>query len=214
MGKSSHFRKNKTYRRVRGRIEPAKKVLIVCEDEKSAPLYFRELCRDLQILVFIEICGEECGSAPINVVDYAIKRKGENFKARGNPHFENIWCVMDVDKHTTLAKAINKAKGNKIAVALSNPCIEYWFLLHFRKTSKYFSSPDQVVLELKKHVPQYDKGFAIYSVISDKTEIALSRAVELFKTRSSEETVVTLNSSTDVHLLMNQLGEISKKPYT
>jgi hypothetical protein len=40
--------------------------------------------------------------------------------------------VFDVDEHSSLEEAINIAAQNGIYVAVSNPCIELWFILHFQ----------------------------------------------------------------------------------
>ena len=49
-----------------------KSILIVCEDSKSSPDYFDKFRKELRLSsVKVEVCGEECGSAPISVVDFA-----------------------------------------------------------------------------------------------------------------------------------------------
>ena len=42
-------------------------------------------------------------------------------------------------------------------VIINNPALEFWFLLHFEMTSKYFSSCDEAIKQLKKHLPDYEK---------------------------------------------------------
>ena len=58
------------YRKRKSR-EPYDVVLIVCEGAKTEPSYFTALKKELRLSsTNIHICGKECGSAPINVVDY------------------------------------------------------------------------------------------------------------------------------------------------
>ena len=38
---------------------------------------------------------------------------------------------FDRDEHPNFAEAIAIAKGNGINLAISNPCLELWFILHF-----------------------------------------------------------------------------------
>lgn len=58
----------------------------------------------------------------------------------------------------------NKIKGDpKIITVINNPCLEYWFLLHFESTSKYFSKCDDATKHLKKHLPDYEKSQSYYT---------------------------------------------------
>lgn len=51
-------------------------------------------------------------------------------KDRGK-EYDEYWCVFDVDEHPKLLDAIALAAANGIKVALSSPCLELWFLIHF-----------------------------------------------------------------------------------
>lgn len=46
-------------------------------------------------------------------------------------------------------------KQDKVVVIVNNPCLEYWFLLHFRKTSRVFTA----CAGAEKEVSQYLKGY-------------------------------------------------------
>jgi hypothetical protein len=58
--------------------------------------------------------------------------------------------------------AINK-KHKNIIVIINNPCLEYWFLLHYEASSKYFESCEDVTKQLKKHLPEYSKTKFFYT---------------------------------------------------
>lgn len=48
---------------------------------------------------------------------------------------------------------------SKLLVIVNNPCLEYWYLLHFSKKTKFFANYQSLLLELKK-IPilsEYDK---------------------------------------------------------
>ena len=74
-------------------------------------------------------------------------------------------CVFDADVSTwneaerkKLAALQKKYEGNaSVILCDSMPSIEYWFLLHFRHTTRHFGTSKAVVKELKKYIPQYDK---------------------------------------------------------
>ena len=74
-------------------------------------------------------------------------------------------CVFDADVSTwneaerkKLAALQKKYEGNaSVVLCDSMPSIEYWFLLHFKHTTRHFGTSKAVVKELKKYMPQYDK---------------------------------------------------------
>lgn len=57
---------------------------------------------------------------------------------------------------------INKSYEN-IIVIINNPCLEYWILLHFEATSKFYETCDEVSKQLKKHLPEYNKSQSFYT---------------------------------------------------
>lgn len=75
-----------------------------------------------------------------------------------------VICVFDADvaernekEKKKFKNFIRKYKDNKkVIICDSLPSIEFWFLLHFKTTSKYFTTK-QLRDELKKHIPDYDK---------------------------------------------------------
>lgn len=48
----------------------------------------------------------------------------------GDPN--EYWCVCDRDQHSKVDEALKMASDNDVEVVLSTPCIELWFVLHFR----------------------------------------------------------------------------------
>lgn len=48
-------------------------------------------------------------------------------------------------------------KNTNVIVIVNNPCIEYWFLLHFKKTAKFFTDCNSAENELKKYLKNYKK---------------------------------------------------------
>lgn len=74
-------------------------------------------------------------------------------------------CVFDADVSTwneverkKLAALHKKYEGNSsVLLCDSMPSIEYWFLLHYKHTTRHFGTSKAVIKELKKYIPQYDK---------------------------------------------------------
>lgn len=55
-----------------------------------------------------------------------------------------------------------KKYAKRVRVIVNNPCLEFWFLLHFEYTAKSFSDYDELAKELKKHIKDYDKNEGYY----------------------------------------------------
>lgn len=116
-GGSRGYKKRSVERR-----EVRQRFLIVCEGERTEPIYFRSF--PLPRLVTVEI--ETPGNSPKHLVEFAAKRK-----ANGN--FDQVWCVFDKDncKASDFNGALQQAESRKVKVAYSNQAFELWYLLHF-----------------------------------------------------------------------------------
>jgi len=201
---SSHARK----KRVR---EPYDIVLIVCEGEKTEPFYLESLRQALRLSnANIRICGKECGSAPISVVNFAL----EQYKSEGMI-YDRIYCVFDKDKHDSYFDAKSKVanaklhNGATIHHIVSIPCFEIWVLLHFLYTTRSFCAAGNssncalVIDRLKEFIPDYEKGNKnIYPQIYEKTSLAIQRSKQL---EVFHETSGTDNPSTKIYELVEYL---------
>ena len=103
--------------------------------EDSYLTYWRRQYRD-QVLVEID----PFRGGPLQLVEHAVDAKRmearEKKRGRGRPH-DQIWCVFDRDEHPNFAQAIELANRHEIRLAISNPCIELWFVLHFEDCVRY-----------------------------------------------------------------------------
>lgn len=103
--------------------------------EDSYLTYWRRRYRDR---VLVEIDPYRGG--PLQLVEHAIEAKRietrEEKRGRGRPH-NQVWCVFDRDVHPNFAQAIDLANRHDIKLAISNPCIELWFILHFEDRTMY-----------------------------------------------------------------------------
>jgi len=187
------------------------RVLIVCEDGKSSPAYLKDLCAHFRLnTANVEICGDECGSAPISVVNFA------KTKARQDGDFDRVFCVIDVDSHGSLAKAKDKARRSrpKIELIITNPCFEFWLLLHFQYSTKPYGpsgkhSPcDCVIKDLRQQVnfENYEKGQrGIFGSSQDKLLDAVNHAKRLSE---HNQRAATDNPSTGMHKLISYLQHL------
>ncbi|RAI97853.1 RloB-like protein [Chitinophaga skermanii] len=59
--------------------------------------------------------------------------------------------------YNAIVKKNAKSKESSIIIIINNPCLEFWFLLHFESTAKYFTDCNKAIDRLKKHLPNFDK---------------------------------------------------------
>ncbi len=109
-----------------------RELLVFTEGEKTEEGYLIHWWRANRDQVTVTI--DDFHGGPLPLVDRAAAAKrteaSEERRGRGRSHDE-VWCVFDRDEHPNVPQALDKAASNGIGIALSNPCIELWFLLHF-----------------------------------------------------------------------------------
>lgn len=229
-------------------------ILIVSEDTKSSTFYLKDKIKSLGIPCKINfkklpvtktsfnVTGSIRGSAPISVVEYAVIEKNKfnkEQKRKDSFPYSEVYCVMDVDNHTSLDRALqliekeNKQnKQSKIISIISNECFEVWYVLHFRYTTgalhrksrkrktKHIPKDKNISKILEKHldIKEYDKADNIFGLLNEKGDEnkAVERAVKLNKhhlncNNISENEVYKYNPSTQIHKLIQTINKIGNK---
>ena len=80
-------------------------------------------------------------------------------------------------------KDLSRLKNVKVIV--SNPCLEYWLLLHYEFTAKPFKDCNDATQLLKKHLKDYDKSEKyyvkndLYRKIKENQQIAVKNAKKI-----------------------------------
>lgn len=228
MGSDDLFKKRKAANLERQKVSRAqrKRILIVTEDEKSALLYLRAFWRSVhrgkdRLLAESVTMVAGQGSSPDCVVKTAKKAANKAYKAGDS--YNDVYCVMDVDQHEHLNDALQvirngpKPAGTKYHAIVSNPCFEYWVLLHYKESSKPFSSKrvgksscDCVREEFKKidSLKGYDKGdvCTLQTLAQNKTGLnaAIERAQRILGGAAPEG----INPSTNFYELIKDLTKL------
>ena len=74
-------------------------------------------------------------------------------------------CLMEMSilkkVCTNWESAINRAKSQKIKLAITNPCFELWYLIHFQDHFAQITR-DRLWNLLEKHIPDYEKSMCLY----------------------------------------------------
>ncbi len=123
-----------------------------------------------------------------NSIYYLAKRTDELLLAE-----VTVICAFDSDvsqrnkeERERLQKFIKEYSGNeKVIICDSLPSIEFWFLLHFKITNKFFQNYSTIRNELRKYILGYDKTEKFLmqdkwvKVLVDKQESAIKNGKSL-----------------------------------
>jgi hypothetical protein len=135
--------------------------------------------RDIRVSIKPEIPNKKSVEEQYNLVCDLSKKE-----------FTKVFWIIDLD---TVIKEDNEAPKSKksplkafeeyrtdlitnypnVIVIVSNPCIEFWFLLHFEKTSKYFDTCSSAETQLKKHLKNYEKTQKFFTKQNDDIYLKL-----------------------------------------
>ena len=141
---------------------------------KIRPQILQKKNIDQQYELVTELSEEEYDKV-FWIVDLDVLLKEEREK-KGNTsslqQFLNYWQQL--------------SKQNKVVVIVNNPCLEYWFLLHFQKTNKVFTActdAEKQVSQLKGY-EKTEKFFKknnndIYKQLKPYLQTAVSNATAL-----------------------------------
>ena len=97
--------------------------------------------------------------------------------ARGDRGF----VVLDLDCNEKKAHLIEKLEsGSKIVrFIVSNPCFEVWFILHYRYSTHVYTDGNEVIKDLKKYIPEYQKNTDVAEMLSGMLDVAMENARKL-----------------------------------
>ncbi len=195
-----------------------KTILIVAEGLKTEPDYLKGLRNHLKLkAVDIEIMTAT-GTDALSVVDYAIKMRDQRKREARygcTVPYDSVWAVFDTERADTnpkLSDALDKARSKTINVALSNPCFEFWLLLHDEFTTAPFEKCKNVIRKIKnKHFADYRKEAILFERYIDKIPTAVYNAEQCQKYHETAGT--DGNPSTGVYLLVREMNEATRPHY-
>ena len=105
---------------------------------------------------------------------------------------------------------LQKARANGLSLAISNPCFEYWFILHFEKTGHPFTTAKKVKASWEKMTRLYPAlkkvGGETFRALFPKTAIAIKNAKEVIQeSHGGSEDLRECNPATHVYKLVTCL---------
>ncbi len=203
------FQKRKVRERIRLQRQqeatPQETILILCEGKTPECRYFKKLAAELHIESRVTVQhGKD--KAPARLGEKAIKEQKES-------EYSKVYLVIDDDGRSDKIKKLkNELQQHKqIILIISDPCFEFWLLLHFTKTTRPFkhteggkSACGQVIEKLKKRgrLPEYKKS---HPKIFETTYSRIETALETAKNLSD-------HPSTNIHILVEDLRELAREP--
>jgi hypothetical protein len=178
---------------------------VFVEGTRTEEGYFKFWWREHRDTVLVSI--DERSGPPMTLVERAIeekKRETREEKKRQGPAYDEVWCVFDVDEHPYLSEAIGLAEEHGINVAVSHPCFELWFILHYEDQTAYIERrPVQIrarQLGCKKALS--DEAL---SRLAERYEEARRRAISLDKKHRGDGSVGRSNPSTEAWKLVDRI---------
>jgi hypothetical protein len=190
-----------------------RKVWIACEGEACERGYFEAIRRSLQ-LPTARVFVTHAGSDPRSVVRAAIEaREEQKYAGRWFPG-DSAWAVFDGDEHkdreggANWNDALQLAEAHAIRLAVSNPCFELWYLLHYEDQTAHLTR-QQAQRRLRTHVPNYDKAQRLFPTpLQVLTPEAIRRAAALAARTEPELVGEHPNPSCGVYELVKLLLEL------
>lgn len=171
--------------------------------EEAYLLYWKRRLREKCLVDIPDFHG-----TPMSLVEKAVEIKKfeekEDRRGRGKAHDE-YWCVFDVDRHPLLQEAIELARRHGVKTAVSNPCIELWFLLHFQDQTAYLERDE--VVRLVKASTGAGKGLSAEALddLADNFDAARDRAIALDEKHRGDATPSPGNPSSGVWRLVEAM---------
>lgn len=202
----------------RRKIKPV--ILIVTEGSQTEPKYFEHF-RNRQTNIDIRVIGSRTSGGETDYL--SLIRKAVEYQNKNQISVSTgdaIWVVADGDvnynnpdpinaKDSLLSKARKLADTKGIHIALSNPCFEFWYLLHFQYTTKFLTDYPAVKNALIGYLPDYEKSGDVYAQLSEHTSAAIQNAkhVEQYHLQNgcNQPFGIAVNPFTEIYRLVESL---------
>ena len=139
------------YRRGKPRFPSSGKAfLIVTEGEKTEPNYLKALRDRFQLnAAEVEVLHPE-GTDPITKKAIELRKARRKSAKKGFAiSYDEVWVVFDLEKphderRKLAVQAMRMKEATGIRFAVSDPCFEFWLLLHGEYTTSSFPDCDAV----------------------------------------------------------------------
>ena len=203
-----------------GRRRPTRRprecVLVVCEGVETEPNYLEALRKSINLSTLdVEIVGE--GAEIVGVVAEAIRLKEEReAAAKESVHlapFDEVWCVVDTERRNdnpSWDRGVDRASALGLRLAWSNPCFEFWLLLHFERIGRSFDGFAVLRPFLSRHIRHYEKSMDCFGQLAPNVPTAIENSKHIHRAQWQDTPrPIDCNPATTVHVLVERLMEVA-----
>lgn len=135
-------------------IEKEKIIVLAFEGNDTEEIYFEEF-KGSEIfdvaLIFLHLLKRpksNTNSAPNHVFQKLKKEAKDEYNFKDS---DELWMIIDTDRWKNIPDIILECKNqNNMFVAVSNPCFEFWLLLHIKDISEYSNEELELILKNSK----------------------------------------------------------------
>ena len=189
--------RNSLMRERREAFRDARLIVIASEGKDTERIYFRALAKEytnprVHVHILERSEDEQNNSSPEHVLKQLNDYKG-HYELESD---DELWLVVDRDRWTEamLSRVATEcAQDNFMHVALSNPCIELWLLLHLVDATLLTSEEEQLWMEnrrksknadpylkvrLRQEMGSYHESSYDAKMLIEHVDVAIARAEE------------------------------------
>ena len=185
-----------------------RELLVFVEGLRTEEMYLIDWHRRYRDQVRVTIDPYRAG--PFQLVERAVAaQRAEAYDARRGRGraYDQIWCVFDRDEHPNFESAVNLAERHGIRVAVSNPCIELWFLLHFEDQTAFIDRHEaqaraETILRCSKVLTA-----AALELLADRYDEAKERATSLDEKHIGDGSPPGSNPSSGLWRVIDQVRD-------
>ena len=192
--------RNSLIRERREAYRDARLIVIASEGKDTERIYFKALAKEytnprVHVHILERSEDEQNNSSPEHVLKQLNDYKG-HYELESD---DELWLVVDRDRWTEamLSRVATEcAQDNFMHVALSNPCIELWLLLHLVDATLLTSEEEQLWMEnrrksknadpylkvrLRQEMGSYHESSYDARMLIEHVDVAIARAEALDK---------------------------------
>lgn len=192
--------RNSLMRERREAFRDARLIVIASEGKDTERIYFKALAKEytnprVHVHILERSEDEQNSSSPEHVLKQLNDYKG-HYELESD---DELWLVVDRDRWTEamLSRVATEcAQNNFMHVALSNPCIELWLLLHLVDATLLTSEEEQLWMDnrrksknadpylkvrLRQEMGSYHESSYDAKMLIEHVDIAIARAEALDK---------------------------------
>lgn len=203
-GMRKEYDPNKAGRRKRRPI-----IYIICEGKETETKYFKHFRTRNCLVDIVPISSKHKAAEHLVKHARSLLSQSDYFPKDG----DQLWCVFDCDDNTNaeLKNAACYAEKHGYKIAYSNPCFEYWYLLHFVKQNSHLNGADEVLrlLQSKGLLEKYEKSLDVFAELLPHQTEAIQRAKERLEQLYRDNIVILSRDSnpvTTVHEFVEYLN--------